>query len=349
MKYISILLTTIILIGCKSSAVVMNNEDPSQNSIPKPSKTDVIMASNSDATSLEYVKAKDLKELLNTLASDEFQGRKTGTEGINKAANYIESKLKSDNVKPYFDNYRDNYSKGELDGFNVIGYVEGNDPKLKDEIIILGAHYDHIGTGEAMKKLGGKLTEIDSIANGANDDASGTAAVMVMAKYFAEKKSNKRSIIFALYSGEEFGLFGSKHLAERLKSENINLYTMISFEMIGVPFEDRDYTAFLSGFELSNMATKLNEYAGSNLLGLSEVAKKYNLFKRSDNYPFYEAFNLPCQTISSCDLSNYDFYHHVDDEADQLNYDFMAGMLNKLIPAIETMSNTPTKEIKMNE
>jgi hypothetical protein len=341
MKHILIFLTTMLIIGCKSSTVIMNNGNPSQNSIPKPSKNDVIMTSSSAVQTINFVTPKELNESVSYLASDDLEGRKTGTEGIDKAAIFIEKKFKSYSVKPYFEGYRDTYKVGDTDAFNVIGFIEGNDPALKNEIIILGAHYDHIGFG--------KKVDNDSIANGANDDASGTAAVMAMARYFSEKKSNKRSIMFALYSGEEMGLLGSKHLAQRLKSENINLYTMISFEMIGVPFEDRDYMAFLSGYDLSNMASKLNEYSVSNFIGFSEIAKQYNLFKASDNYPFYEAFKLPCQTISSCDLSNYDYYHHVDDETDQLDYEFMASLLNRLILSIETMSITPTKEIKMNE
>ena len=155
--------------------------------------------------------------------------------------------------------------------------------------------------------------------------------------------------MFALFSAEEMGLLGSKHLSNKLKNQNLDLYTMLNFEMIGVPFPDRDYIAFVSGYELSNMADKINEYSSSNLIGFSEKSKEFQLFKQSDNYTFYKDFKLPCQTISSCDLSNYDYYHHVDDEADKMDYKHMANLINKLIPAIETMSNTPTKEIKMHE
>ncbi|MGJ8592550.1 MAG: M20/M25/M40 family metallo-hydrolase [Aquaticitalea sp.] len=323
----------ILMFGCKSQVI----DTPSKAIVPTIQTTEI----SPEVKQLDFITPSELNEIVAYLASDELQGRATGSKGIEKAGIYIENALKSYDVRPYYDTYRDAYQAKGKDAFNVIGVIEGNDPALKNEIIILGAHYDHIGYG--------KLVENDSIANGANDDASGTAAVMAMARYFGEKKSNKRTIMFALYSGEEMGLLGSKHLAQRLKGENIDLYTMISFEMIGVPFEDRDYVAFLSGFELSNMASKLNDYVDANLLGLSEVAKNYNLFKRSDNYPFYEAFKLPSHTISSCDLSNYDYYHHVDDEADQLNYEFMASLVNQLLPAIEKMSNTPTKEIQMNE
>lgn len=283
--------------------------------------------------------ATEIKEIVTYLASDELKGRNTGTQGIHLAANYITAKLQDYGVKPYFKTYRDTFQAKGLESFNIVGYLEGSDAKLKEEVIIIGAHYDHIGKG--------KTVATDSIANGANDNAAGTSAVLALAKYFAVNKNHKRSLIFALFSAEEMGLLGSNDLAEKLKAQHINLYTMVNFEMIGVPFKDRDYTAFLTGFDLSNMATKMNEYLGSNFIGSSEVAKKYNLFKMSDNYAFYKAFNLPSHTISSCDLSNYDYYHHVDDEADKLDYKHMESFINTLIPAIEKMSNTPTKEIKM--
>ncbi|WP_231928729.1 M28 family peptidase [Formosa sp. Hel1_31_208] len=92
--------------------------------------------------------------------------------------------MKTFGVKPYYDTYRDNFKVGEMDAFNVVGFIEGTDTTLKNEVIVLGAHYDHIGYAKAI--------ENDSIANGANDNAAGTSAVMAIAKYFATKKNNKR-------------------------------------------------------------------------------------------------------------------------------------------------------------
>ena len=287
------------------------------------------------------ITSSELKETVSFLASDDLLGRDTGTEGIDEAATYIEKQFKKMNLQPYFDTYRDQFMVDSLQAFNVVGYLEGNDSKLKEEFIIIGAHYDHIGYAKNVKG--------DTIANGANDNAAGTSGVLALAKYFSEKKTNKRSIIFATFTAEEKGLLGSKHLAEKLKAKHLNLYSMINLEMIGVPFIDRDYEAFISGYELSNLAEIMNNYAGENLIGASDVAKKYNLFKRSDNYAFYQAFNVPSHTISSCDLSNFDFYHHVDDEIDKLDYKFMAGLINKLAPVIEKMANAPTQEIKMND
>ncbi|WP_338359106.1 M28 family peptidase [Yeosuana marina] len=314
MKKIIILLCLGLVISCKSSV---------ENQI---NKTEISQS--------------EVKEHIAFLTSDALKGRNTGTPGIETAAQYIENVFIKNRIKPYFETYRDTFNVKDIVGYNVVGFIEGSDPKLKNEFVIIGAHYDHIGYA--------KTVDNDSIANGANDDASGTSAVLALAKYFSKTKNNKRSLIMALFSGEELGLKGSEHLAARLKEQNIDLYTMLNFEMIGVPFKDRDYEAFVSGYDLSNMAEVMNAQIGSNYLGRSDVAVKYNLFKRSDNFAFYEQFKSPCQTISSCDLSNYDYYHHVDDEADKLDYNHMANLVNKMIPAIEHICNSATKEIKMN-
>ena len=283
----------------------------------------------------------EIKSMVGFLAADNVEGRDTGSHGIEQAALYIEKKLLSYNVTPYFSTYRDSFKINDLEAYNIVGYLEGIDSILKKEVVLIGAHYDHIG-------FRARPVTNDTIANGANDNASGTATVLAMAKYFGATKNNKRSIIFALFTAEELGLRGSRHLAERLSTEKLNLYTMINFEMMGVPFLDRDYQVFATGHDLSNMAEVLNKYAGNKLVGKSEEAAEFNLFKRSDNYAFYEQFNIAAQTISSCDLTNFDFYHHVDDESDKLDYEHMASVVNKFLPTLERVINSEVQEIKMN-
>ena len=283
----------------------------------------------------------EIKSMVGFLAADNVEGRDTGSHGIEQAALYIEKKLLSYDVTPYFSTYRDSFKIKDLEAYNIVGYLEGIDSILKKEVVLIGAHYDHIG-------FRARPVTNDTIANGANDNASGTATVLAMAKYFGATKNNKRSIIFALFTAEELGLRGSRHLAERLSTEKLNLYTMINFEMMGVPFLDRDYQVFATGHDLSNMAEILNKYAGNKLVGKSEEAAKFNLFKRSDNYAFYEQFNIAAQTISSCDLTNFDFYHHVDDESDKLDYEHMASVVNKFLPTLERVINSEVQEIKMN-
>lgn len=330
---ITVLLTSILVASC---AAKMKGEDGKPGKDGKNAKVEI--TANDIKTSMEY------------LASDELEGRATGSEGIEKAAVFIENYFKTNGIKPYFETYRDHFefknSRSKtpdevIKGFNVVGMIEGNDPKLKDEFIILGGHYDHIGFG---KEVNG-----DTIANGANDDASGTIAAMEFGRYFANTKTNKRSILITLYSAEEMGLKGSGHLAERLKTEGINAYTMINFEMIGVPRAEDKAVAYMSGYNRSNFAPTLNAYAGEEVIGFFPKAKEFQLFFRSDNFPFFKELNIPAHAISTFDFTNFDYYHHVDDEADKMDYDHMASFIKKMIPALEGMMNAPTKEVILNE
>ncbi|KAA1244796.1 M20/M25/M40 family metallo-hydrolase [Aquimarina sp. RZ0] len=296
------------------------------------------------ATNAQSQKVKtevsDVASVMEFLASDDLKGRDTGSEGLKKAATFIESEFKKYDVKPYFDSYLDTFDVEGVETYNVVGFLKGTDPKLANEYIIIGAHYDHIGTAKTVAG--------DTIANGANDNAAGSTAVISLARYFAKMKNNKRSVLFVLFGAEEKGLLGSKHLSKVLKEKNIDLYTMVNFEMIGVPLNDKSYKAYITGYEMSNMAAKMNEYSGAELIGFLPKAKEFQLFKRSDNYPFHEEFNVPCQTISTFDFTNYEYYHHVDDEVSEMNYEFMAELINDCIPVITTMLNTPTKEIQLN-
>ncbi len=275
------------------------------------------------------------------LTSDELLGRETGTEGIEKAAGFIEDAFNEAGIKPYYTTYRDSFEVRGRTGYNIVGFLEGTHPVLKNEFVILGAHYDHIGFGKAVNG--------DSIANGANDNAAGTVAVLELAKQFAAEGINKRSMLFILFSAEEMGLMGAKHIANRLKNEEVDLYTMISFEMIGVPMKGKDHLAYLTGYEISNLAEKFNEYAGEQVLGFLPQAKQFNLFQRSDNYPFYQEFGIPAQTISTFDFTNYDFYHHVSDEMQHMDIPHMTNLIERLVPGIRGITNSAEKEIKMTE
>ena len=277
---------------------------------------------------------------MNFLASDELKGRDSGSEGIEMAARYIEKKFKENEIKPYYTTYRDTLSNYRKPSYNIVGIVDGNDSLLKKEFIVIGAHYDHIGT---IKPENG-----DYIANGANDNASGTTAVLELARYFGTHGSNKRSLIFALFSAEEKGLLGSKHMAQNMKAANLNLYAMLNFEMLGVPLRSKKYELYITGYEKSNLADISNKYADGNLIGYLPTAKKYGLFQRSDNYDFYKEFGVPSHTYCTFDFTNFAFYHKVDDEVSQMDFEHMARVVNKMIPVVEGIANAATQEIQMN-
>ncbi|TMM56298.1 M20/M25/M40 family metallo-hydrolase [Maribacter algarum] len=288
----------------------------------------------------EPATSERIGEIMNFLASDELQGREAGTEGIASAANYIETIFKENKIKPYFKTYRDTLTNFDGLAYNMVGFIEGKDKDLKKEFVILGAHYDHIGRIEPK--------DGDAIANGANDNASGTTTVLELARYFGNAKANKRSIIFALFSAEEKGLLGSKHLAKKLKDTGLNLYAMLNFEMVGVPLQDKDYLMYLTGYNLSNLADISNEYSEQTVAGFLPKAKEYNLFNRSDNAPFHEIYNVPSHTYSTFDFTNFDHYHQVGDEAEAMDFGHMANVVNVLIPVMEGIINSPEQEIKYN-
>lgn len=198
-----------------------------------------------------------------------MEGRETGTKGIEKAAVFLEDFLNKNNIKPYFKTYRDTLTNFKSPAYNIVGVLEGTDPVLKKEFVVLSAHYDHIGVE--------KNKNDDRINNGANDDASGVTAVAQMAKYFSKTQSNKRSVLFVFFAGEEKGLLGSKSLVQKLKKKEFNLYAQLNIEMIGVPMK-RNYLAYITGFEKSNMAEKINQYTGKSTIGFLPKEAEYQLF-----------------------------------------------------------------------
>lgn len=324
MKKIYFLFVPLVLLSCKSNPSVIK---------------EATVASSNPIEVNYKVNESEVSDFLKYLSSDELEGRETGTKGIEKAAVFLEDFLKKNNVKPYFTTYRDTLTNFKSLAYNIVGFLEGTDPVLKNEFVVLSAHYDHIGVE--------KKKQPDVINNGANDDASGVTAVAQMAKYFAETKSNKRSILIVFFAGEEKGLLGSKSLAPKLKKKGFDLYTQLNIEMIGVPMK-RDFLAYVTGYDKSNMAQKINEYNGKNTIGFLPKEAEYQLFYRSDNYSFFQAFGKPCQSISTFDFENFEFYHHVSDEFKLMDIPHITAFVQELLPAVTAIATSATQEITMN-
>lgn len=349
MKKIYFLLAVLTLLSCGTTQLVQTSGTPAPPPPPVPApiggpegyKAKVDDVNAISGRTAQFTDANRIGEMMNFLASDALKGRDSGSEGIAEAATFIETRFKEDGVAPYFNSYRDTLVNFGLPAYNIVGLVEGNDPDLKKEFILIGAHYDHIGI---LAPVG-----TDSIANGANDNASGTSSVLEIARFFGAKKTNKRSLIFALFSAEEKGLSGSKHLAKKLKSEGLNLYTMLNFEMTGVPLIGTEYLLYLTGYEKSNLAQVSNTHLTKNLVGFLPTAKELSLFQRSDNYPFYLEFGVPSHTYFSFDFTNFDHYHKVGDELALMDFNHMAKVVNTVLPMIEGIANSPTQVVTSKE
>ena len=156
-----------------------------------------------------------------TLAGDSLRGREAGSEDAAKAAAYIVSQFEEIGIQPYFEEgWYQPFERGGTTYKNVVGVIPGNDPALKDEYIIIGAHYDHLGVNNGQ------------IYNGADDNASGTATIIEMARILkSQQNSLKRSIIVAAFDAEEIGLWGSNYLSGTLNLSKVKL--MMSIDMVG--------------------------------------------------------------------------------------------------------------------
>ena len=156
-----------------------------------------------------------------TLAGDSLRGRKAGSEDAAKAAAYIVSQFEEIGIQPYFEEgWYQHFERNGNTYKNVVGIIPGNDPVLKDEYIIIGAHYDHLGVRDGQ------------IYNGADDNASGTATIIEMARILKSQQNQlKRSVIVAAFDAEEIGLWGSYDLSKKLDLSKIKL--MMSIDMVG--------------------------------------------------------------------------------------------------------------------
>ena len=213
----------------------------------KPNETNVFIADWVETDMAENVSEKNLKNHITYLASDDLQGRLAGSLGEKKAAAYISSEFSKLRLKPFmgkdfiqtFDysiklNPHEEGSSVKINARNVIGYLDNKASKT----IVIGAHYDHLGLNEHHNST--LMNSAGQIHNGADDNASGVSAVLELARMFSTNKTTeKANYIFALFSGEEDGLMGSKYMADHLpKGTNIDL--MINLDMVGRLNKDKD-------------------------------------------------------------------------------------------------------------
>lgn len=216
---------------------------------------------------------------------------------------------------------------------NVAGKITGNRP---NEIVLFSGHYDHLGIRPA---------EGDSIWNGANDDASGTAAVMTLAKYFKDMgKKPERTIMFVAFTAEEVGGYGSQYFSKQLNPDQI--VAMFNIEMIGKPAVSGPNTAWITGFDQSNFGTLLQKAVeGSEYEFYADPYPKQNLFYRSDNATLAR-LGVPAHTISTTPIDVDPDYHKATDEVSTLDMAHMTNTIKAIASAavrIISGEDTPTR------
>ena len=276
------------------------------------------------------------------LSSDELKGRGSFSEDIRMAEDYIARQFGNAGLKTFeqFPDYRHEFTylwknrrepdtpAKEVKLTNIVGYIEGTDPQLKNEFVVFGAHHDHIGiigSGE------------DNIYNGAEDNASGTTAVITLAQYYAKTGGNKRSIMFITFAAEEVGMIGSRQFIKDLPVEKDRIVAMINFEMIGKPSEDGRTVCYMTGWDRSDLAPIIQNALGNDSLILiqgPEVTDR--LFFASDNISFAMA-GMVAHTLAGIRSTNDSLAHKPDDEYETLNIKSMTNVIRGVTCGARTL------------
>lgn len=286
------------------------------------------------------INTNDLEKHLNILASDSLEGRETGKPGQKMAAHYIANHFKKIGIKPYKKNtYFQKFKvkserhlckcedcdsdflkkifkrKKIVKGENVLGYIEGTD--LKEELIIITAHYDHLGKHDSL------------IYNGADDDGSGTVAAMEIAEAFKIAKNEgygpRRSVLIMTVSGEEKGLLGSKYYTDNPIYPLKNTVANLNIDMIGRldDWHDTANYVYLIGSDrlstdLHNISEEVNKkYIGLNLdYRFNDDDDPNRYYYRSDHYNFAKN-NIPVIFYFN---GVHEDYHKVTDTIEKIDF-----------------------------
>lgn len=289
------------------------------------------------------VDAGQLEHALEVLASDSLKGRGNYTAELKKAATFIVNSFKAAGLLSYFDDsdmlqfFKDGaFSGGQVQALNlenydperwlanVVAMLPGTDKP--DEFIIFSAHYDHL-----VAERRGR----DPIYNGANDNASGTAAMLALVHYFAQKNSNSRTIIFCAFAGEELGLLGSKYFVQTIDAKKV--VAVINLEMLGRTAAAGKNSFFITGSNYSSLEeiVRANLNGSSVKLAREQYSANGDLFLRSDNYPFAQ-LGIPAHTFMSSDDTE-GCYHRPCDEVRTINKQHLLNLTNGIIQATRTL------------
>jgi hypothetical protein len=296
----------------------------------------LLLLAISSFVSGQKIEEKNIKTHIKFLSDDALQGRQTGSAGERMALNYIENQFKALKLEPKGESsFKQPFAfKSGVHGtgtegtaHNAIAYLDNK----ADKTIVIGAHFDHLGLGENGSSL--DANPQGKIHNGADDNASGVAGVLELARYFSKNKINEKSnFLFICFSGEELGLYGSKYFTEHPSIDLTKVNYMINMDMIG----------------RLNPTTKIVSVSGS---GTSPVWE--TLFKNtttslniktdsagigpSDHTSFYLK-NIPVLHFFTGSHSD---YHKPTDDWDKINYEGEKEVLDLIISVIEKLDNEP--------
>ena len=219
---------------------------------------------------------------------------------------------------------------------NVVAVIPGK--SLSGEYVIFSGHYDHLGINSARAVNG------DSIYNGANDDAAGTTAMIMLSKYFKKLNNNERTLIFAAFTAEEVGGFGAQYFSKQFDPTTVK--AMFNLEMIGTESKWGKNSAYITGYEKTDMGAILQKnLAGTAFTFYPDPYTDQNLFYRSDNATLAR-LGVPAHTISTSKMDSEPNYHKPSDQFETLDIDNMNEIIKAIAKSAQSIiagKDTPTR------
>ncbi len=279
---------------------------------------------------MEYantITSKELKEHLYIFASDDFEGRETGEPGQKKAAEYLKAAYKEMKIvsplggDDYYQEVSSSLFRGDVkDSENVLAYIPGSE--RPNEILVISSHYDHVG-----------MDDKGNVFNGADDDGSGTVAILEIAEAFAQARKDgftpKRSILFLNVTGEEKGLIGSKYYTDNPVFALSQTVANLNIDMIGrtddAHKKNDNYVYLIGSDKISTELHELSEAVNAKYMNL-DLDYTYNdendpnrFYYRSDHYNFAKN-NIPIIFYFNGVHAD---YHKITDTPDKIRYDLL--------------------------
>ena len=272
----------------------------------------------------------DFKSHITYLSSDGLRGRSSGTPGDRMAKDYIvnhftNAGLPTERMIEVQEHYVAKSRlkpKNKVKTYNIIATLPGKDKILKEEYVVIGGHYDSVHN------------TLGAIHNGADDNASGTSMVLELFEKFAASNSNKRTLVFMAFGGEELGLLGSKYFVNNPTIDLSKVQLMVNLDMVGrLDKEGKDLQ--LGGVSTAvNFSTILHPFLMQKDLNISDLGK--GIFSRSDHYSFYKK-DIPVLFFFT---GIHPDYHSSSDDADKINYKGMETISSMVNLIIEEFAGT---------
>ena len=270
----------------------------------------------------------DFKAHITYLSSDGLAGRSSGTPGDRLAKDYIVNHFtNAGGSAERFVEVQEHYvsksrlkPKNKVKTYNIIATLPGNDKKLKNEYVVIGAHYDSV------------KNTLGLIHNGADDNGSGTSMVLELFEKFASENNHKRTLVFMAFGGEELGLLGSKHYVNNPTIDLSKVQLMVNLDMVGRMDEENNVE--LGGSpSAKNFSSKLHPFFVNSKINIIDLGK--GIFSRSDHYNFYKK-DIPVLFFFT---GIHPDYHTATDDEDKINYDGMMEISKIVEPIIAEFAN----------